>query len=69
MKTKFFSKNREIMGGEPVINGTRISAERLAVLIEQGYSRKNIEQEYPWVEKKKIRGAISELVTTALNNL
>jgi uncharacterized protein (DUF433 family) len=57
------------LGGEPAITGTRVSAERLAALIEQGYSREKIEREYPWVEKEKIRGAVSELVTSGLNSL
>ena len=68
-KMKYIEKNEKILGGAPVITGTRIPVERLAHLIKQGYEEKNIKEEFPGVEVKVIKGAMSELAIAGLHNL
>jgi len=69
MKTKYISKNRKVLGGAPVIAGTRIPAERLNYLIKQGYTEKNLRKEFPSVSYEKIRGALFELSSLGLKSL
>ena len=61
IKFEYIEKNEAILGGAPVIKGTRIPAERLAYLFEQGYEEENFKKEYPQVSLKKLRGALKEL--------
>lgn len=41
--------NPRIMGGEPVINGTRILAETILAYLRQGHSRAEIVADYPYM--------------------
>lgn len=66
MKTKYISKKENILGGAPVISGTRIPVERLSYLVETGYTEENIKKEFPSIGTTKIRGALSELVIAGL---
>lgn len=61
MKKKYISQNPEIMGGKPVITGTRIPLSRIIFLLEDGYTLESIQMEYPHVNIDKIKGAIEEL--------
>lgn len=69
MKIKYISKKENILGGAPVISGTRIPAERLTRLIEMGYTEENIKKEFPRLEIRKIRGAIFELASEGLRKI
>lgn len=51
-----------ILGGTPVIKGTRIPIARLVFLLKDGYTVDAIASEYPHVEKKVISKALDELV-------
>lgn len=57
----------QILGGTPVIAGTRIPVERVYELIKQGYSLDNLHDEYSWVDKKKIQMTIAYLMESGLN--
>lgn len=59
--------NPEILGGTPVIAGTRIPVERIYELIKQGYSVETLQTEYPWVDKKKIQFTIAYLMKAGLD--
>ena len=69
MKMRYVIKDEKILGGAPTIAGTRIPAERLAHLVEQGYEEKNIRREFPGVEVETIRGALKELTLVGVQNI
>lgn len=64
---KYISINNKILGGTPVITGTRIPVERIYHLIKQGYSVETLQEDYPWVDKKKLQYAIAYLVKAGLD--
>ncbi len=57
----------EILGGSPVISGTRIPIERIYQLIKQGYSVDDLKNEYSWVDKKKIQYTVAYLVKAGID--
>lgn len=64
---KYISRDKEILGGTPVIAGTRIPVERIYELIKQGYTVENLQKDYDWVDKKKIQYVIAYLMEVGLN--
>ncbi len=61
-KTKYITSTPGIMGGEPVIAGTRIPIERIVYLLSQGYTVKALHEDYPWVKIRALQGVIEEIV-------
>ena len=57
----------EILGGAPVVAGTRIPVERIKELVKQGYTTEDLKSEYPQVAPKKIQLLISLLMEEGLN--
>ncbi len=53
--------NPEILGGKPVIKGTRISVELILELVDAGLGVDEIKKEYPHLS----RSTIKEIVTLA----
>ncbi len=47
--------NPEILGGKPVIKGTRISVELVLELIDAGWTPDEIKKEYPHLSKSTIK--------------
>lgn len=66
--TKYIESKPEVLGGTPVIVGTRIPVERIYQLIKQGISLENIQGDYPWVDKKKIQYTIAYLMKAGLDD-
>ena len=64
---KYVEINPQILGGAPVISGTRIPIERIYQLIKQGHSVENLQEEYPWVDKKKILFTVAILMKAGLD--
>jgi len=64
---KYVTIDYKVLGGTPVISGTRIPVERISELIKQGHSIENLEEEYPWVDKRKIQYAIAYLMEAGLD--
>ncbi len=58
----------EILGGTPVIAGTRIPIERIKELVKQGYTTESLKEEYPQVSIKKIQSVISLLMEIGLDD-
>ena len=61
MKTKTTNdiiSNPNILGGAPVISGTRIPISRIFYLLGLGYTVLDIQKEYPQLSTKKIRQII-----------
>ena len=52
---KYITIDEDILGGSPVITGTRIPIERLRELVKQGYTTQDLREEYPQVVVKKIQ--------------
>lgn len=64
---KYVDIDPEILGGTPVISGTRIPVVRLLNLVKQGYSSSDLQKDFPWVESKKIRYVIAYLMKAGLD--
>ena len=64
---KYIVIDPDILGGTPVIAGTRIPIERVYHLVRQGYTTKTLREEYPYVEPRKIQYIISYLMETGLD--
>lgn len=47
------------MTGKPVIRGTRIAVEFVIDLLERGYSREQIIQQYPHLTEKNIQACLA----------
>lgn len=60
---KFISSNPEIMGGMPVIKGTRIPISRILFLLKDGYTIDSILDDFPYVGKTRMEGAVGELIS------
>jgi len=59
--------NREILGGKPVIKGTRISVEFILELLASGVAEDEILQDYPHLTKEDIRACL-EYAAHSLKN-
>ncbi len=66
--TKNIIIDPEILGGTPVIAGTRIPIERVKELVRQGYTPDTLKKEYPQVGIKKIQDIISSLMEIGLDD-
>lgn len=65
---KYIVKDPEILGGKPVIVGTRVPISRIIFLLKEGYTIEAIQEDYPHIDSKTIEGAVSELVTILDNS-
>ena len=50
--------NPEVMGGKPVIKGTRITVETIVKLVAAGASVKEIIEDFPYITEDDIRAAL-----------
>ena len=64
---RYVDINPKILGGTPVIAGTRIPVVRVVSLIKQGYNPSDLQKDYPWVNPKKIQYVIAYLMKAGLN--
>jgi uncharacterized protein (DUF433 family) len=46
-------KNPRVLGGEPVIKGTRIPIARIVALVVHGYEVKDFKNDYPYLNLSK----------------
>ncbi len=44
---KIIEKNPKVLGGEPVLRGTRIPVARVVALVVHGYKIKDFKRDYP----------------------
>ena len=66
---KFISSTPEIMGGQPVVAGTRIPISRILYLLKEGYPLEAIHDQYHWVDIEALNGAIEEAIQTITTTL
>ena len=59
--SKYIISNPNIMGGEPVIKGTRTPVEVILYRLKEGNSIKAIHDSYPWIDEQTLSGAIDEI--------
>ena len=59
MRNEFISSNPEILGGRPVIRGTRISVELILDKIAAGDSIEDLPASYPHLAREAVQAAIS----------
>lgn len=64
---KYISMDPQILGGVPVISGTRIPIERVYHLIKQGESLEILKEQYSWVDEKKLQNVIAYLMKAGLD--
>lgn len=64
---KYISIDPQVLGGTPVISGTRIPIERVFQLVKQGYSTQILEITYPQVAPQKIQNIIAYLMQAGLD--
>lgn len=60
--SKYITSNPTILGGVPVITGTRIPVSRIIYLFKDGYTIEAIHEDYPHVSISKLNGVIEEIV-------
>jgi len=58
LRERYVEQNPAIMGGEPVIRGTRIPVRTIAGLIEQGETREVMREDYPQVPEEAYAVAV-----------
>ena len=59
---KYIASDINIMGGTPVIKGTRIPVEVILYRLKEGYTLAAIRKLYPWVSLQTLEGAIDEAI-------
>ena len=65
----YIVSDRQIMGGEPVIKGTRTPIEVILYRLKEGNSIKTIQKMYPWIDVQTLGGAIEEAIHTVATTL
>ncbi len=56
---KFIVSDKEILLGKPTIKGTRISVDHIISLLAQGWSEKQILDNYPRLTKESLKAVFS----------
>ena len=59
---KYITSKSDVIGGAPVVIGTRIPIAVIIQRLKEGSTVKEIHAGYSWVPLKTIEGAINELV-------
>lgn len=57
---RYITSDPEILGGKPVIRGTRIPIDQILFLLNEDYPIEAIHQFYPQVSIETIKGTIEE---------
>jgi len=57
-KKNLITQDPDILGGKPIIAGTRMSVESILELLSSGMEIKEILKEYTYLKKEQIRAAI-----------
>lgn len=52
LRDRYIERNPAVMGGEPVISGTRVPVRTLAQLIEMGETQQTLREDYPHIPKE-----------------
>ena len=66
---KYIISDHNIMGGAPVIKGTRIPIEVILHRLKEGNSIAAIHEMYSWVDIQTLTGAVEEAIQTVTTTL
>lgn len=55
---QFIISDPHILGGKPVINGTRIPVDQILFLLKSGFTIEAINEEYPQLDYEVIAGTV-----------
>ena len=66
---KYIISDPQIMGGAPVIKGTRIPIDVILHRLKEGNTLEAIHKMYPWVTKKTLTGAVDEAIQSISTTL
>jgi len=58
----YIESNPHILGGTPVIKGTRVPIARILFLLKDGYTLEAIHEDYPHVSMSTLSHAIDEAI-------
>lgn len=61
---KYIVSDPKILGGMPVISGTRVPIAVILYRLKEGYTISEISELYPWVGKRKFEKVLGELAQT-----
>jgi len=67
--SKYINSTPDIMGGAPVIKGTRTPIEVILYRLKEGNSVEAIHEMYPWIDVQTLSGAIEEAIQTVATTL
>ena len=59
---KYIFSDPKIMGGIPVVRGTRVPVGRIIFLLKEGYTVENIHDMYPHISLPTIAGTVNEVI-------
>jgi uncharacterized protein (DUF433 family) len=62
---KFIERRREICGGEPVINGTRVTVRTILASLAEGASVEQIVADFPTVSREAVQAMIAFAAASA----
>jgi uncharacterized protein (DUF433 family) len=57
---KYIISDPNIMGGEPVIKGTRIPIAQVITMLANGHTLQLMHEGWPWLSAATLKGAIEE---------
>ena len=61
---KYIISDPDILGGTPVIKGTRVPIGRIFFLLKDGYTLAAIQEDYPHIDIQTLSAAIDEAIET-----
>ena len=67
--SKYITSDPQIMGGAPVIKGTRTPIEVILYRLKEGNSLAAIHEMYPWIDVDTLSGALEEVIHTVTTTL
>lgn len=60
--SKYIVSDSDILGGTPVIKGTRVPIGRILFLLKDGYTLEAIQEDYPHIDIKTLSAAVDEAI-------
>ena len=67
--SKYIISDPQIMGGAPVIKGTRTPIEVILYRLKEGNSIETIHEMYPWIDEQTLSAALEEVIHTVTTTL
>jgi len=67
--SKYITATPEVMGGQPVITGTRVPISVILYRLKEGYMLETIHEMYPHIDLNTLEGAIDEAIETVSHTL